>query len=714
VISRRRFLGRCGGCALALPFSGWLSRALGADPADADVERWTRSVCDLCGLGEPVFIRTRDGRPADVKGIAQSRTGFGRLCPRARALVQSATADDRALGPLLRRDRSTKGTLDGLEPVSWEEAWSAVANGIRPEGLAVLASDGETCETYSRLTRLARGGLGTDHLDTPARLDALHAYDACREVFGTEANPGSVEDVDAAGLIVLVGGDVAESHPGLYTRVLDARRTGHARVVLLDARKTIAAAVADVHLRVKPGRELAVINAMAAELVDGGGLAGKPVDEVVRAWREARNVVTLVGPTALGAASGAGLARAVARLHRATNQWGGTGRTCLFLPRGANATGAVALGIRPGRLPAGRRLEQAADRASIAAVWGVDAGALRLSPGLPLLAWPAAIEAGRIESLFVLRANPAAELPDAGAWRSALTRAFTVAASTHVPTETTVFADVVLPLALVSGESAGTMMSLDRRCQHLEAGAAPPGTARSADRILAELGSAVLDPEIVAKILPDGLSEWDQWRRLARGTAFEAEGISSLRLGRELDVPWPCPSDEAPGTTRIDASTASPAVFVPTPVFEAANADDRPFLLVPGPLREHLRSRVRTGRAAELHYEAPAARLEMHPSDTSALGLADGEWVTVESSTGKATARLWATDRVIPGVVFLPEHFGFLSDLQGGSSTQKEPEGLAHLVTSSELVPGTDSPAGLLVPVSVRQARRRDMRRRGV
>ena len=133
-----------------------------------------------------------------------------------------------------------------------------------------------------------------------------------------------------------------------------------------------------------------------------------------------------------------------------------------------------------------------------------------------------------------------------------------------------------------------------------------------------------------------------------------------------------------------------------------------------GPLREHFGSRVRTGRTPELHYGAPVAQLEMSPTDGRALGLADGDWVTVESEVGTATARLWLTDRVASGSVFLPEHYGFLSDLQGGSATQQEPEGLAYRVTPCDLVPGADAPAGLEVAVSIRKALRRDLRQRGM
>jgi anaerobic selenocysteine-containing dehydrogenase len=315
-------------------------------------------------------------------------------------------------------------------------------------------------------------------------------------------------------------------------------------------------------------------------------------------------------------------------------------------------------------------------------------------------------------------------MPDALAWRRALTKAFVVATAAHA-SETTAFADVVLPLAIVGGESAGTIMSLDRRCVSLEPACEPPGLARTADRILCDLARAALDRDRLEGLgLGDGWStfaEWDRWRALAAGTGYEARGITVIRLGRELDLQWPCVSDTSAGTPRL--APAAGAAPTPTPARvpraspsapPAVRMDaGRPFLLVTGPMREHHASRGRTGRTPELHYEAPVAQLEMDPQDGAALGLADGEWVTVESATGSATVRVWLTDRAAPGLLFLPEHFGFRSDLQGGSVTQKEPEGLAHRLTSCAMAPGGESPAGLVVAVSVRKALRRDMRQRG-
>jgi len=757
MISRRGFLGTCGRCAAGLVLGDGLVRAalavgagkpgvsapaledaVSADPPGLGIEQWSRTVCDLCGLNEPVFIGTRAGKVTAVKGIPRSTIGFGRLCPRARALVAATVTEDRAVKPLLRRDPQTKGTLDGLVAVTWEEALTAATDGLRrvraqlgPGGIALFASDGETCETYGLIARIARAGLGTDHLDTPARLDALHAYEACRQVFGTPANPGSVEDVDAAGLIFMIGGEVAESHPALFHRVLDARRKGRARVVLLDWRKTEAAAVADLHLRVRPGHELTVVNALAAGLLRGAPASGgalretgvdpEAVASVRKLWPVDHGVVTLVGPIALGSPAGTMLARAVAHLHRATGQWGEVGRGVLFLPRGANATGVTAFGVAPGMLPAGRHLNHPDDRARIAAAYGVAADQLPGTPGLAALEWPAAVRAGRIGALIVHRANLAAEMPDALAWREALSKSFVVATTTHAPSETTIFADVVLPLAMVSGESTGTMMSLDRRCQTLEQAARPPGEARTADRILVDLGRGLLDPAMFALLAgkEDGSSfaEWDRWRAISAGTSFEATGITVARLSRELGVPWPSAAEDQPGTARLGpAAAAAKPAYVPAsaPIGGPRPDSARPLLLVIGPVREHFGSRMRTGRTPELHYEAPSAQLEMHPDDGRDLGIADGDWVTIESVTGAATARLWLTDRAIPRVVFLPEHYGFLSDLQGGSATQQEPEGLAHRITSCDRVAGGDSPAGLMVAVSVRKAMRRDMRQRGV
>jgi anaerobic selenocysteine-containing dehydrogenase len=743
MISRRGFLTQCGQCALGLVLADTASRVgVGKQSAPlvlpenpgADlglgVERWSRTACDLCGMGEPVFLGVAGGQPVAVKGIPASTIGFGRLCPRARALVAAASAPDRALRPMLRRDPATKGTLEGLEPASWDEALARAAAGIRsardrlgPDGAACFASDAETCETYALLGRFARIGLGTDALDTPARLDALHAYEACRAVFGTPANPGSVEDVDAAELIVLVGGDVADSHPALFHRVLDARRKGRARVALIDGRFTEAAAVADLHVRVRPGDELLVMNALAASVLDEAGCppearpwlawlrgsasatppacraplgratatsprrfaaaaalgeAGIATDFFAKLramWRDSGRIVTLVGPGALGAPSGAMLARAVAQLHHAASQWGQAGRGVLFLPRGANATGVIALGAAPGLLPAGSRLDRPEDRVRAAERWGVRADRLPGAPGLPSLEWPAAVQAGRMGAFLLLRANPAAEMPDALAWRESLRRAFVVAAVTHLPHETAAFADVVLPLALVAGETAGTMMTLDRRCQMLERAVDPPGEARPADRVVIDLARVTLDRDSFARVAGaepwSCYAEWDHWRAHAGGTAFEAGGITSKRLGGELGVPWPCAAENEAGAARLAPGvSAARCVATPVPHGVARPTPERPLLLATGPLREHAGSRVRTGRTPELHYDAPTPQLEMHPEDGTALGLSDGEWVAVESDRGSATARLWLTDRAPKGVVFLPEHFGFASDLQGGSAAQ--------------------------------------------
>jgi anaerobic selenocysteine-containing dehydrogenase len=545
--------------------------------------------------------------------------------------------------------------------------------------------------------------------------------------------------------------------------VLDARRAGRARVAVIDWRKTEAAAIADLHLRARPGSEWALVRDLArarrgaAPPLPAAGLDAGALRSLAAMWRDAGRVVTLVGPVALSAPSGASLAHEVARLHRDAGEWGEPGRGVLFLPRGANAAGVAAFGVAPGRLPAGRRLADAGDRALTAAAWGAGPEHLPGARGLAALAWPAAIEAGRIGAIVALRANPAAEMPDALAWRRALARAFVVAATTH-PSETTDFADVVLPLAMVSGESAGTIMTLDRRCQSLEPACEPPGEARAPDRILRDLGRALLDRERFERLgLGEAWStfaEWDRWRALAAGTGFEAGGITVVRLGRELDVQWPCAADTAAGAARLGPAGEpgrgdTPAHAAPNgrstgPAREpgtggqpahgapAGRADGRgarvvphappavrtdpgrPFLLATGPLREHCGSRVRTGRTPELHYEAPAARLEMHPDDGRALGLADGEWVALESAAGSATVQLWLTDRALPGILFLPEHYGFRSDLQGGSAAQKEPEGLAHRLTTCAMTPGGESPAGLLVAVSVRRALRRDMRQRGL
>ena len=267
-----------------------------------------------------------------------------------------------------------------------------------------------------------------------------------------------------------------------------------------------------------------------------------------------------------------------------------------------------------------------------------------------------------------------------------------------------------------AGETAGTTMTLDRRCHLLDAGCMPPGEARTSGETVAALARALLPAEQAA-LIDNGewsvYAEWDRWRALSKGTVFESSGISAHRLREALDLAWPCAALDQPGTARFDATQAPAARYSATaPVVTEPGSGD--LVLVTGPLREHARARVITGKTSSLHYEAPSAQLEMHPHDGVALGLANGDWVVIESETGAAVMRLWLTERALPGVVFAPEHFGFTSDLQGGSLAQKEPEGLAHRVTSARLVGVGGAPAGMMPAVSVRAARRRDLRQRGI
>ena len=791
-MDRRRFLECCGGAAAAC-VAGVIPGASRAAP----IQGWARTVCDLCGLGDPVFLGQSEGVLVAGKGIPESPIGFGRLCPRARALWGGA-ADRRALRPMIRRDPATKGTAGGLEPASWDEALAFAGTGlgevrtrIGDTGVAFLASDGETNEDLYLLSKAARIAFGTDHVDTLARLDGLHAYDVCQEVFGIPGNPGALEDVDTADLIVLLGAELAESHPSLFYRVLDSRRAGRSRVVVIDSRKTLGAGLADLHLRPVPGRELAAWNALTARLVlespqsaesplshppdwiewlrgtrvasapgcrrplapasasplsrldtradlDSAGLDGADIDLVAQMWNDARGVVTLVGPQALSGPGGKTLARAVAQLHRATGRWGTLGNGPLFLPRGANAAGVASVGVAPGRLPGCRSLLDPRHRDEVELAWGADAGALPASPGLSALEWPAAIGTGRIGALVVFRANPLVELPASGAWRDALRQGFVVAASTHTATETEAFADVVLPLATVAGETRGTTTSLGRQVQLLELAVEPPGEARTTGDILLALVRTQLDAAEYDRRFRDYLGDphrvGDEWRRLSAGTPVDVSGITSDRLRRELGPTWPCRGANDPGLDRFgpDSATrlrrdATGNELVPPVVLEPAPSrptplpgcvplptPEAPFLLLGGPIREHFRSRIRTGSTPELHYEAPAARVEMHPADGGPLGLRDGDWITVSSSGGALSARVWLVDRSPQGVLFVPEHFGFRSDLQGGSDGTDEPEGGFHLVSTDALTEDGDAPAGALVAVSVRPSRRGDMRRRGL
>jgi ferredoxin-nitrate reductase len=274
------------------------------------------------------------------------------------------------------------------------------------------------------------------------------------------------------------------------------------------------------------------------------------------------------------------------------------------------------------------------------------------------------VETGKIRALWIAATNPAASLPDLHQVHRALGRAeMVIVQDVYHPTETTRYADVLLPVANW-GEKEGTTTNSERMVSFSERLVDPPGVARPDWEIIAGMGHAM------------GLSGfefasrdevWDEFRQLTANRPCDMSGVSADRLRREKSVQWPCPSGDHAGTKRryLDRVFPTPngrAKFIPRPSTPPKEPADRefPLVLTSGRIYAHWHTLTRTGKSSKLMLRDSEPYVEIHPSDAERIGVRENQLVSLQSRRGTVylPARLSAALR--PGLLFAPFHWGDL------------------------------------------------------
>ncbi|HEX6532248.1 MAG TPA: molybdopterin-dependent oxidoreductase, partial [Nitrospira sp.] len=234
-------------------------------------EKWVPSACILCSYGCGIDIGVRDGKIVGVRGRESDRTNHGRLGPKGLHGWIANHSPDRLTVPLIRR----KGEL---EPASWDEAMDLIVRRSRelidrhtPNSVAFYTSGQLYLEEYYTLALIGKAGIGTPHMDGNTRLCTATASSALKESFGTDGQPGSYEDIDVTDAFMLVGHNVASQQTVMWMRMLD-RRSGPnpPKMVVIDPRRTETAKEADVHLALRVGTNLALLNGLQHLLIEHG------------------------------------------------------------------------------------------------------------------------------------------------------------------------------------------------------------------------------------------------------------------------------------------------------------------------------------------------------------------------------------------------------------------------------------------------------------
>lgn len=501
---------------------------------------------------------------------------------------------------------------------------------------------------------------------------------------GSGAMTDSISNIQDADLLFVIGSNTTEAHPIIGLEMKKAVRHHGAKLILLDPREIDLANFAYLHLRHRPGTDVAVINAIAhviirdnlinvkfieertegfdpfaASVVDwtpehAEAISSVPAQAIVDAaylYAHAHNAMIFWAMGITQHTTGTDNVKACSNLALLAGQIGRPATGLNPLRGQNNVQGACDMGGLPNVFSGYQPVADEVARRKFAGAWGVDYEAIAPKPGLTVTEITHGILEGRIKALFIMGENPMLSDPNLNHVAEAFDKVELLVCQDIFLNETGRCADVVLPAASFA-EKSGTFTNTERRVQMIRPVLEPPGSARTDWSIILDLAN-----RLGAGWCYD--SPADIFAEMAALTPQYA-GMSHARL--ELGgLQWPCPAVDHPGTPVLHTGkfTRGRGLFVPLDFRPPAELPDEeyPFLLSTGRILFHWHGGTMSRRSPGLDAIAPEAEAEIHPDDAKRLEIDDGDMVRIYSRRGSVVAAAHVTPRSAPGMVFMTFHY---------------------------------------------------------
>lgn len=655
--------------------------------------RWVETTCGYCSVGCGIEIGVKNGRAVASRPLASHPVNRGKLCPKGLSEHYTLDAQNRAKYPLLRKNGK-------LVRIGWDEALEVLVERFRGvqakcgnSSLGVLSTGQLVTEEFYALGKLVQLGFGTNNYDGNTTLCMASAVSGYKMSFGSDGPPGAYEDLEKADLIFLVGANIAENHP-ILCQYLDTNR--NKTLIVADPRVTKTAMLADVHLPLKPGSDLALANGIAHILIRHGLVDRAYIEKHTSGFEELSRFLEAYPPQRVAAITGLseellyktaflyGRARAafigwtmgvnhstlgsatvsaLCNLALLTGNIGRPGAAPFSITGQCNAMGTREAGFTSS-MPGYRKFENSADRRELAQLWQIDEVRLPAKRGL---AYPDIVEAAlarHIRALWIIGTNPLVSFPNQGVLRQALGNLeFLVVQDAYHPTPTTELADLVLPAA-AWGEKDGTYTNSERRVSKVNRAVAPPQEARPDFDIFLAIAEHLGCREELFPKWSSPEDAFNEWRHVSRGRLCDYSGISYGMLAERGAVQWPLTEGGEPAARlyadgRFQTEDGRARLFAADwQNFPEQPTRDYPLVLNTGRTVEHWHTGTKTRRVPILDHLSSRAWLEMNPRDAKQLGLRSHDAVDVVSGRGRVRAvELRLTEIIAPGQVFMPFHF---------------------------------------------------------
>ena len=675
----------CGACVQSCPTSTLMEKTV---IEQGQPEHSVVTTCAYCGVGCSFKAEMKGSELIRMVPYKGGDANKGHSCVKGRFAFGYATHSDRVTKPMVRESIDQP-----WQEVSWDEAFTFAANKINDiqarygrESVGGITSSRCTNEETYLVQKLIRAGFGNNNTDTCARVCHSPTGFGLKATLGESAGTQTFESVQYSDAVLVIGANPTDAHP-VFGSMLKKRLREGAKLIVADPRQIDLVRSphiqAQQHLKLRPGTNVALINALAHVVIDEGledtefvsarcegdsyqrwrefiadkrhspeamesvlGVPAAQMRDAARQFASVKNGAIYYGLGVTEHAQGSTMVMGIANLALATGNIGRQGVGVNPLRGQNNVQGSCDMGSFPHELPGYQHVADDDVRARFESVWGVQ---LDDEPGLRIPNMFNAALDGEFKGMYVQGEDIAQSDPNTAHVESALRALECLIVQDIFLNETAKFAHVFLPGSSFL-EKDGTFTNAERRINRVR-------------KVMPALG---------------GLADWEVTQGLSNALGYPMNyshpseimdeiaqlaptfaGVSYDRLDELGSIQWPC-NDQAPSGTPIMHEEGFPIGEAHFAITEYVATPERsnkryPLLLTTGRILSQYNVGAQTRRTENQQWHTEDM-IELHPDDAEQRGIKAGDAVAIRSRVGETVLRAKVSEKMQPGVVYTTFH----------------------------------------------------------
>lgn len=667
-------------------------------------ETLVKTHCSYCAMqcGMNLRVNTVTNKIIGVEPRYDWPVTLGKMCPKGVTAYQQVNHPDRILKPLIRDDKSLKGTKEGFREASWDEAYDLIIKNFKKlqaeygkDSLSVYGGVSMTNEKCYLTGKFARVGLQTRYIDYNGRFCMSSAAGGLNRSLGIDR--GSTvpwTDVHETDCLFIAGSNTAECHPTSMFRVWNVQERG-GYLIIADPRETPIARRADVHLDLMPGTDLALANGIVNLLIQNGyadeafvnnhtngfaelkelvkeftpeytsELTGVAPEKIIRAaelFGKAPNAIVMFARGIEQQQKGVDNVSAYVNMSLVTGKIGRPKSGVATITGQGNGQGGREHGQKADALPGYRKIAYPEHVREIAEVWGIQPEEMPQA-GVSAYEMFGLMEQKTIRALYLLCSNPAVSAPNLNYVREQMKNLDFMVCVDFYMSESAEFADVILPTTTWA-EDEGTTTNVEGRIIKINRAQDPLGESKPDWQIQVEIAERMGRGEYFSH-LKTPLDIFNELRRASKGGIADYSGVTWEKIDKQDGVFWPCKSEDDPGTPHLflDKKFYHPdgkAKLFALPYTPPAEEPDNefPLRLTTGRVVYHYLSGNQTRRIQFLHDMCPEPFVEVHPETAAKYGIEHEEMVLLYTRRGEAEYKVKITEAIRKDTVFVPYSWG--------------------------------------------------------